>query len=135
VAHGEVSFSLRQETAETFQYLGVCNESKSANASGTPKILKKTGPHELTDDHKCLRCEISEELLNVLRKDEFARFSHVEPWFSYRYQSTHCCAKSCVETPLRTKATIATKRAMATPFSLARNFFSSVFIAANGKFN
>jgi hypothetical protein len=34
-------------------------------------------PHEMADDQKRSRCESSEELLNVLRNGESARFSHV----------------------------------------------------------
>jgi hypothetical protein len=58
--------------------------------------------------------------LDVLANEESSGFSHVAEadgsWFSYHYESTHCYAKSRKEVSTRTKATIATKKAMVTIF-------------------
>jgi hypothetical protein len=41
---------------------------------GLSKFLRKEVPHDLTDDHKRGRCQISEELLTVLSNDELHDF-------------------------------------------------------------
>jgi hypothetical protein len=53
---------------------------------GLEKFSRKWVPHELTEDQKRSRCEISRGLLNGLKNDESTPFSHVategRPWFS-----------------------------------------------------
>jgi hypothetical protein len=85
---------------------------------GFQMVSRRRVPHERTDDQKWLMSEMSEELLTVPRNDESAWFSHVAPGnesqFSYRHQSIHYYAKSCVEVPANPKTRIATKGALVT---------------------
>jgi histone-lysine N-methyltransferase SETMAR len=106
---------------------------------GLRKFSRRWVPHDLTDDQKRSRCAISEGLLNALKNDECAGFSHVttgdESWFSYRYQSTHCYAKSRVDVPPRTKTTIGTKKAMVTIFFTATKLLVLDVLPRGNKFN
>jgi hypothetical protein len=43
---------------------------------GLQECSRRWVPPELTDGQKQLRCEISDEHLNILRNDESERFSH-----------------------------------------------------------
>jgi hypothetical protein len=77
--------------------------------------------------------------LIVLRKPEFINFSHVatgdESWFSYRYKSTHCYAKSREEVPPRTEIIIATKRAKVTLFFTGTKRLIVYILRLKKKFN
>jgi hypothetical protein len=117
----EVSFRVLQGTGEEFQCLGAYNESNLQNASRRPKIIKKMGPSWADWPSKRLRCEIAEELLNVVRNDESTCFSHVatgdESIFSCCYQSTQCHGKFRMEVSPRTKTTIAARRVIVTIYT------------------
>jgi hypothetical protein len=75
----------------------------------------------------------------ALRNDESTCVSHVatgdESWFSYHYESTHCCAKSHEEIGPKTKATIATKRAMVTIFFTGMKLLVLNVLPQEEKFN
>jgi histone-lysine N-methyltransferase SETMAR len=106
---------------------------------GLRKFSRRWVPHELTDDQKLSRIQISAELLTSLRNDEFGGFCHIatgdESWFSYRYESTHCYAKSREGVPPRTRTTIGTKRAMVTIFFTGAKLLVLDMLPRDQKFN
>ena len=106
---------------------------------GLRRFTRKWVPHDLTEEQKLKRVDMSKSILKILEKAEKKNFINImtgdESWFYFNYQSSHMYAASRDEVPTSTQKKIDSEKIMLTMFFNGNSLLCIDFLPKGKKYN